>query len=227
MIWEGEENLSNSDLELHVISSHQMYSPSEISCFAQIWPYVTSLHLRKKEGSVGEIQYMLSQLQAIGVPMNKITLNRQKELAAKYQTGALHVGIREVESRFGFSSLYKGKETHTEDMKVKRLGVSVHSHEEARLAEKYGADYVFYGHMYPSASKPGIPPKTINSLREVCEGLTLPVIAIGGITPERVKELILTGASGIAVISGVLNSPEPLEAVLRYRNELSNFGNIK
>ncbi|WP_211747847.1 thiamine phosphate synthase [Paenibacillus sp. Marseille-Q4541] len=221
--------MPTQSLEFHVISSNLPHRcDSEIESFAAIWPLVSSLHLRKHSYSAEEIDRMIRRLLDLKVPMDKLTLNRQEELAFAYKTGALHVGMREIEHTMKGPPSYKRQVLHTEGNQqfFSRLGVSVHSLEEAKMAKKNGADYVFYGHIYPSTSKSGLSPRGISSLSEVCEGADLPVIAIGGITPERVKEVILAGASGIAVISGVLQSQAPLAAVLRYRNELNHFGEI-
>lgn len=199
----------------------------ELSHFAEIWPYITSLHLRKKDSSYKEMEKIVHHLVELKIPMNKLTLNRHTELALAYKTGALHVGVQEISHALK-TSLYRKEEESTESTKrAIRLGVSVHSLEEAKIAEKKGADYVFYGHMYPSHSKPGLPPRTLSSLHEICEVINLPVIAIGGITPSRVEELMWAGASGIAVISGVLHSEDPLEALYRFRQELGKYGDIK
>lgn len=219
--------MSKRSIEFHVISSQQVNHNLELSRFAEIWPYVTSLHLRKKESSYEEMEQIIHRLQDLKVPTNKLTLNRQKELALAYETGALHVGVQEVDPALK-NALYRKEEWHTETSKgTVRLGVSVHSLEDAKIAEKKGADYIFYGHMYPSNSKPGLAPRTLPSLQEICDVINLPVIAIGGITPQRVEELILAGASGIAVISGVLQSQDSLGAVFRYRKELEKYGDIE
>ncbi|WP_164848691.1 thiamine phosphate synthase [Paenibacillus sp. DCT19] len=62
-----------------------------------------------------------------------------------------------------------------------RIGVSVHSVAEAKAAEQRGVDYVFFGHIYDSNSKPDIQPRGLKQLAEVCTNVTIPVIAIGGI----------------------------------------------
>ncbi|WP_454191700.1 thiamine phosphate synthase [Paenibacillus sp. Marseille-Q7038] len=224
--------MSTKSIEFHVISSQQMsHDLVELNHFVEIWPYITSFHLRKKESSYEEMEKIVQHVVELKIPMNKLTLNRHQELALAYKTGALHVGVQEISHALK-TSLHR-KEVRKEvkpkasTKRAIRLGVSVHSLEEAKIAEKKGADYVFYGHMYPSHSKPGLPPRTLASLQEICEVINLPVIAIGGITPSRVEELMWAGASGIAVISGVLQSEDPLEAVYRYRKELDKYGDIK
>ena len=89
------------------------------------------------------------------------------------------------------------------------LGASVHSIEEAREAVDGGVDYVTFGHVYPTSSKPGMPPRGVLELAEVVESVDVPVLAIGGIDASNVHEVLRTGASGIAVISAVLAAQDP------------------
>ncbi|WIV17812.1 thiamine phosphate synthase [Paenibacillus polygoni] len=219
--------MSKKMIEFHVISSPLKNHDLERSYFPEIWPYVTSLHLRKKENTYEEMEKLVLQLQELKIPANKLTLNRQTQLALTYQTGALHMGIQEAGLSLKTSFYREENGAAVTAKRALRCGISVHSLQEAKIAEEQGADYIFYGHMYPSHSKPGMPPKTLSSLQEICDVVKLPVIAIGGITPSRVEELMLSGASGIAAISGVLHSKDPLDAVYMYRNELAKYGDIK
>lgn len=97
------------------------------------------------------------------------------------------------------------------------LGVSVHGLEEARKAVEAGANYVTFGHVYPTSSKPGLPPRGIRQLAKIVESLDAPVLAIGGIDASNVREVLATGASGIAVISAVLAADGPEAAARRLR----------
>ena len=81
------------------------------------------------------------------------------------------------------------------------IGKSCHSIEEARAAEADGADYVFFGPVFATPSKLVYgPPQGIEALARVCHALHVPVVAIGGITPENAAACIASGARGIAAI---------------------------
>ena len=81
------------------------------------------------------------------------------------------------------------------------LGVSCHSLSEARAAESGGADYLVLGPVFETPSKLRYgPPLGIETLREIAEQITIPVLALGGITVERVRPCLEAGASGIAGI---------------------------
>lgn len=81
------------------------------------------------------------------------------------------------------------------------IGVSCHSIEEARQAEKGGADYVFFGPVFDTPSKRQFgSPQGIGQLADVCRALTIPVIAIGGINEDTAIECLQAGAAGVAAI---------------------------
>ena len=79
------------------------------------------------------------------------------------------------------------------------LGVSVHSVEEARFAQEHGVSYLTAGHIFATDCKKGAPPRGLNFLKEVCESVYVPVYAIGGITPQRIPEIV----QGCPSIAGV------------------------
>jgi thiamine biosynthesis protein ThiS len=87
------------------------------------------------------------------------------------------------------------------------IGRSVHSPDGAVAAT--GADYVLAGHVYPSASKRGWAPLGSAGLARIVAAAPCPLIAIGGITPERVTEVIQTGARGVAVIGAIVEAEDP------------------
>lgn len=103
------------------------------------------------------------------------------------------------------------------------LGASVHSRPEALRAVKAGVDYVTFGHVYPTPSKPGLPPRGVRELAKVVESVDLPVLAIGGIDTSNVHEVLGTGASGIAVVSAILGVPDPKSEARRLRRALNDF----
>ncbi len=100
----------------------------------------------------------------------------------------------------------------------KIIGGTAHSLAEAFEAEKNGADYIGYGHIYPTGSKiRETKPKGTGKLAELCAKIKIPVIAIGGIGPENAGEVMKSGAYGVAVIGSVLNDKDPREAVKKLR----------
>lgn len=101
------------------------------------------------------------------------------------------------------------------------IGVSVSSPEEAVQAEKDGADYIGFGHVYPTVSKlKEHPPLGPENLQKTVQSISLPVVAIGGISIENAPILISRGASGVAVISAVSRAENPSKAAFELMRAL-------
>ena len=82
------------------------------------------------------------------------------------------------------------------------VGVSVHTMKEVHAAGAAGADYILVGHVFPTASKEGMGAALgVNFLRRACRGTSAPVLALGGITAERIPSVMEAGAGGVAGIS--------------------------
>ena len=103
------------------------------------------------------------------------------------------------------------------------LGASVHGPKEASEAVAGGVDYVTFGHVYPTSSKLGLPPRGVLQLAEVVESVDVPVLAIGGIDAFNVGEVLRTGCAGIAVISAVLAAEDPGSATRELRQVVDGF----
>ena len=101
------------------------------------------------------------------------------------------------------------------------VGVSIHSFEAALQAEHAGADYVIFGPVYTTPSKASFgEPQGVQRLREICKRLTIPVLAIGGITLENAGECVVAGAAGIAAIR-LFQDAEDLDGVVRDLRKVS------
>lgn len=82
------------------------------------------------------------------------------------------------------------------------IGVSCHTVDEVRAAEREGADYVMFGPVFPPRSKaPELPPRGVVGLAEAARGVRIPVLALGGITSANAQDCLNAGAAGIAAIS--------------------------
>jgi thiamine-phosphate diphosphorylase len=103
------------------------------------------------------------------------------------------------------------------------VGRSVHSVEAAMSAASRQADYVLAGTIYASRSHPGVEPAGPAFLKAVCSAVTIPVVAIGGISPGNCASCLAAGARGVAVLSAILHAQDPREAAARYRMALGAF----
>ena len=81
------------------------------------------------------------------------------------------------------------------------VGKSTHSLDEARRAMTEGADFIVFGPVFPTTSKPGAAGVGVRALAEIVREIDIPVYALGGMVPERVKDVAAAGAAGVAGIS--------------------------
>jgi thiamine-phosphate pyrophosphorylase len=106
-----------------------------------------------------------------------------------------------------------GKEVYRVRRRIKRsglIGVSCHSIAEGLKAEKAGADYITLSPIFETASKPGYGPLLgAVVLKEAAKQIGIPIIALAGITSSNAAECIRNGASGVAVMGGVMKATEP------------------
>lgn len=87
----------------------------------------------------------------------------------------------------------------------KIIGISTHNLKQALTAEKAGADYIGFGPVFYTKTKDAGSPRGIMALQEIRRHIKIPIVAIGGITPEKLNEVITAGAEAVAVASGILS----------------------
>jgi thiamine-phosphate pyrophosphorylase len=100
------------------------------------------------------------------------------------------------------------------------IGVSVHSIESAVQVEAEGADWITFGHVFPTSSHPDTTPRGVAALAQAAQAVHIPVIAIGGIGTRHVGPVIQAGAAGIAVMSAILDALDPARATAELRQAL-------
>ncbi|CDD30762.1 thiamine-phosphate pyrophosphorylase [Firmicutes bacterium CAG:94] len=99
------------------------------------------------------------------------------------------------------------------------LGASCHSLEDVREAAELGCSYGTLGHIFPTGCKPGLPPRGVELLAQVCQASPLPVYAIGGVGPGNIAQVKQAGAAGACVMSGFMTAPDPARLVGQLRKE--------
>jgi thiamine-phosphate pyrophosphorylase len=97
------------------------------------------------------------------------------------------------------------------------LGRSTHDLDEVGEAADAGADYVFLGPVFPTASHPGQAGLGLDHLREAAARARVPVVAIGGVTVDNVADIVRAGAQGAAAISAYSRAQDPAETARRMR----------
>lgn len=98
------------------------------------------------------------------------------------------------------------------------VGATTATLEQAVRAEALGASYLGFGPVFPTRSKRNpLPARGLDVLRSVCDAVSIPVIAIAGITPERTREALGAGAHGVAVMTAITTAPSPEQAAAEIR----------
>ena len=155
---------------------------------------VSFLQLREKELDEGHFYEEAVRLQAMakeyGVPF---VVNDNVDIAVRMDADGVHVGQIDLEA--GNVRALIGPD--------KILGVSAMTVEQAVLAEQRGADYLGVGAVFPTGSKDDAEDVSFETLKAICQAVSIPVVAIGGITLENTPQLAGSGICGIAVISAI------------------------
>lgn len=175
--------------------THRLLCPDDflerLDRIAAQHPY--AIVLREKDLSESEYEVLardcLRICQKHDVPLN---LNSQIAVARRIGCDGIHLP---------FHLLLQHK-NELEDFS--RIGVSLHSPEEAAQLADTPATYVQAGHVFPTDCKAGVPPRGLSFLRAVCQATDLPVFGIGGITAERYPAVLQTGAAGACIMSGLM-----------------------
>ncbi len=158
---------------------------------------VIQYRAKTSPNSLEEARLLLAECRAAGVPL---LINDDIELALAVGADGMHLGRDDGSPEQARTRL--GKEAI--------IGVSCYdSIELAVAAERQGASYVAFGRFFTSKSKPDAPCSRLATLTEAKRRLRVPVVAIGGITPENGRILIEAGADCLAVIDGVFGSGDP------------------
>lgn len=161
---------------------------------------IVSLTLREKDLDKNEYLNLVEKIYSI-CKKHKINLilhqNYDLNLDDKYMIEGLHLSY-EI-----FKSLNKNIREGL-IKKYKRIGVSIHSLEEAKEAEILGATYVVAGHIFETDCKKGLEPRELNFIKKLSSTLTIPIFAIGGIDEKNSQSVIGSGAFSVCMMSSLM-----------------------
>lgn len=166
------------------------------------------IQYRDKSGDAarrrGEAAALVRVCRRHGVPL---IVNDDVELALRVDADGVHIGRDDMDLAAARERLSPGA----------IIGVSCYDQVAlAEAAQRHGADYVAFGSMFPSTTKPDAIPAGIAVLVRARARIRLPIVAIGGITPHNAGALLEAGADMLAVVSGVFGSPDPADAARAY-----------
>ena len=162
----------------------------------------------------------LVQIREKDLPMDQLK-NLYFKLADRINSNCLiSVNVSKFTNSFGPSCLLHFPEKIKLEPQIKKpkFGQSIHSVENAIKAEKAGASYLFAGTIFPSKSHPSLPGSGTEYLARICRAVTIPTVAIGGINETNSESVIKSGASGVAVISSLLEAKDPYKKASEIRH---------
>ncbi|MDA0691953.1 MAG: thiamine phosphate synthase [Nitrospinae bacterium] len=202
---------------MHPLDDLKVYLITQRSCFSEhdflpclelaLEGGVRAVQLREKDLSTEELLKLAQKVKLATEKYGaKLFINERADIA--HQTGAEGVHLTEASApvekvRKNFPNLL--------------IGVSTHSLESARQAELGGADFITFSPIYETPSKKEFgPPQGLDRLQEVCREIKIPVLALGGISKDRVPPVLDQGAFGVALISGIWNGPDIKQESFEY-----------
>jgi len=188
---------------LHILTDDVLqstFSHVELAQFAMKGGADT-IQFRQKVGSTKRMIEIARYIRELCSRQNvPFIVNDRVDVAIAVDADGVHLGQDDFPIPFARRLLGGGK----------IIGGSAATLDEAEKCFSEGADYVGFGPVYPTASKVDAGPASgIQALKKVVQETPLPIIAIGGITKERIPEVMGAGAYGIAVISAVCCEKEP------------------
>jgi thiamine-phosphate diphosphorylase len=180
-------------------------------CRSVIGNGATFLQIREKDLEPDRFQQEADELKALCADCRiPFVVNDSVEIAMAIDADGVHVGQSDI----------RGRDIRKLIGPDKILGISAGSVEEAVAAEHAGADYIGVGAVFGTSTKKDARNLSMETLREICEAVTIPVVAIGGIHSGNVEQLAGSGVDGIAVISAIFAADDPGQATRELR-ELS------
>lgn len=161
---------------------------------------VTVVQIREKTAETLDFYELALKVKEITTRYNvPLIINDRVDVALAIDADGVHVGQSDLPCDVTRKLIGKDK----------ILGVSAATIEEAKKAERDGADYIGTGAVFPTKTKDDAPSITKEDLKEITESINIPTVAIGGITLENASQLKDTGIAGLSVVSAIMSSDNP------------------
>jgi thiazole tautomerase (transcriptional regulator TenI) len=194
LITTGKQSLTEICARLQTLSTQGQAS---IDC----------IHIREKQRTAREIIEWYQAIKSL-IPTAQICMNDRLDAAWAVQADAVQLAWHSLEVAQARALL--SAQT--------RIGVSVHNVQEMKAA--IDADFFLFGHVFETASKAGLPGRGIEALHELVQQTTKPVIALGGVNSQRIVQVMQSGCTGVAVMSGFWEAEQAELELLKIREAL-------
>lgn len=168
----------------------------------------TFLQLREKELDQATILAEAREIQAIAARYHvPFVINDSVDIALACDADGVHVGQADL----------MGRDVRALIGPDKILGITANTVELAVAAERAGADYIGAGAVFGTTTKQNAKNLSLDTLKAICQAVSIPVVAIGGINADNLSQLTGTGAAGAAVVSALFAQKDPEKAARRMR----------
>ncbi len=196
--------LNLSECRLYGIIDLGYVEKSDATCIAEamIKGGVDLIQLRGKERSIEELVELAAELHELTARLfTPLIMNDHAEIARRVPVEGVHVGqdddsIEVVRRKAGRAVV---------------VGKSTHSLEQARAAQREGADYIGFGPIFATPTKPGYRPIGLKGIKQAHLDVTLPIFCIGGIKIDNLEQVTAADARRVAIVSGLLKAPDIVE----------------
>ncbi len=196
--------MKNIDLSLYLVTDNSENEEKFLKTIQDaILGGVSVVQIREKTAETLEFYNLALKVKEITAKYNvPLIINDRVDVALAIDADGVHVGQSDMPCDITRKLIGENK----------ILGVSAATIEEAKKAEKDGADYIGTGAIFPTATKDDAPSVTKKDLSDIANSINIPVVAIGGITIENAKELKDTGIAGLSVVSAIMSAENPKKA---------------
>lgn len=193
--------MNNIDLSLYLVTDNSDDVEKFLNTIEEaIKGGTTVVQLREKTADTLDFYNLALKVKEITTKYNvPLIINDRVDVALAIDADGVHVGQSDMPCDVTRALIGKDK----------ILGVSAATIDEAKKAQKDGADYIGTGAVFPTQTKDDAPSVTKQELKEIVDSIDIPVVAIGGIKLENAHELADTGISGLSVVSAIMSSDNP------------------
>ena len=172
------------------------------------------IQLREKkldyEAFLEEAREMVTLCRKYNVPF---IINDAVEIAIKVGADGVHVGQDDM----------KASDVRKQVGPNMIVGVSVHNIEEAKEAIINGADYLGIGALFSTSTKRDVKTISYDKLKEICDAVDVPTVAIGGISKDNIVKLAGSGVDGVAVVSAIFAAKDPGKATRELKEQVVKY----
>jgi thiamine-phosphate pyrophosphorylase len=174
---------------------------------------VEILQLRAKSAAERVVELLANRLVALTEPAGvPLIVNDFPELVPSVGAQGAHVGQDDYAVA---DARWRAGRSLAGEVPPPIIGKSTHSLAQAAAAEAEGADYIGFGPLFATPTKPGRPAIGLDDIRRVHELVKIPIFCIGGIKLENLETVIAAGARRVVIVSGILNAPDIADYVRR------------